>query len=102
MFTSGRLFIFGNFQLHCLQVYFFLNIYTDEFERWWETLKEDEQIDITASVGLLEECGPNLRHPHSSGINGSAYSHMRELRIQHRGCHIASYMPLILDVLLFS
>ncbi len=59
--------------------------YTDEFEEWWETLTENEQIDITASVGLLEECGPNLRHPYSSGINGSAYTHMRELRIQHAG-----------------
>lgn len=31
--------------------------YTDEFEEWWETLTESEQIDITSSVGLLEECG---------------------------------------------
>jgi len=59
--------------------------YTDEFEEWWETLIEGEQIDITASIGLLEECGPNLRYPHSSGINESAYTHMRELRIQHAG-----------------
>jgi hypothetical protein len=59
--------------------------YTNEFEEWWKTLNEDEQIDISASVGLLEECGPNLRHPHSSGINGSEYAHMRELRIQHAG-----------------
>lgn len=59
--------------------------YTDEFEDWWEALTEDEQTDIAASVGLLEERGPNLRHPHSSGINGSVYTHMRELRIQHKG-----------------
>lgn len=59
--------------------------YTDEFEEWWKTLDEEEQIDVTASVGLLEECGPNLKHPHSSGINGSKYTHMRELRIQHAG-----------------
>ena len=36
-------------------------------------------------IGLLEELGPQLRHPYSSGIEGSKYSHMRELRIQHRG-----------------
>lgn len=59
--------------------------YTDEFEEWWDTLSEDEQIDITASIGLLEECGPNLRYPHSSGINGSIHTHMRELRVQHAG-----------------
>jgi hypothetical protein len=59
--------------------------YTDEFEGWWDKLTEGEQIDITASVGLLEKCGPNLRYPYSSGIHGSAYTHMRELRIQHAG-----------------
>lgn len=59
--------------------------YTDEFADWWETLTEAEQIDITACVELLEERGPNLRHPYSSGINGSKYTCMRELRIQHSG-----------------
>lgn len=59
--------------------------YTDEFEDWWETLTEEEHVDIVACVGLLEERGPNLRHPYSSGINGSRYTHMRELRIQHAG-----------------
>ena len=59
--------------------------YTDEFEQWWETLSEGEHIDIAASVGLLEERGPNLRYPHSSGINQSHHTHMRELRIQHAG-----------------
>lgn len=32
---------------------------------------------------LLEERGPNLGFPHSSGINGSKHSQMRELRTQH-------------------
>jgi hypothetical protein len=31
--------------------------YTDEFEEWWMTLCEGEQIEIDAHVGLLEE-GP--------------------------------------------
>ena len=29
--------------------------YTDEFEAWWVDLNEEEQIDIDAVVGLLEE-----------------------------------------------
>ena len=37
----------------------------------------------------LSECwksmGPNLPYPMSSGVNGSRYSHMRELRIQVHG-----------------
>lgn len=59
--------------------------YTDEFEDWWNTLSEAEQIDITASIGLLEQCGPNLKFPYSSGIQGAKHPHIRELRIQHQG-----------------
>lgn len=59
--------------------------YTDEFGAWWGTLTEDEQVSIAASVQLLEERGPSLGHPHSSGIHGSAHGHMRELRTQHGG-----------------
>ena len=59
--------------------------YTDEFEEWWESLSESEQEDISASVQLLEERGPNLGFPHSSSISGSKHSHMRELRTQHNG-----------------
>lgn len=59
--------------------------YTDEFGRWWAQLSEAEQISIAASVHLLEERGSNLGFPHSSGINGSKNSHMRELRTQHLG-----------------
>lgn len=59
--------------------------YTDEFGDWWSGLSEEEQVSIAASVQLLEERGPNLGFPHSSGINGSKHSHMRELRTQHGG-----------------
>lgn len=59
--------------------------YTDEFEVWWDELIESEQVDVSAVVQLLEAKGPQLPFPHSSGINGSAHSHMRELRIQHKG-----------------
>lgn len=59
--------------------------YTDEFEAWWETLAEDEQVSLAASVQLLEELGPALHFPHSSGIKGARHTHMRELRTQHDG-----------------
>ena len=59
--------------------------YTDEFESWWEDLTAEAQIDVDTVVGLLEECGPNLPFPYSSGVHGSKHSHMRELRIQHQG-----------------
>ena len=59
--------------------------YTDEFGRWWSGLTEEEQVSLAASVQLLEERGPNLGFPHSSGINGSKHKQMRELRTQHLG-----------------
>jgi hypothetical protein len=59
--------------------------YTDEFEQWWSSLGEDEQVSVAASVELLEKFGPALRFPHSSAIAQSRHGHMRELRIQHRG-----------------
>ena len=59
--------------------------FTDEFAVWWEPLAADEQESVAVIVRLLEEFGPNLRHPYSSGINGSRHGHMRELRIQHAG-----------------
>ena len=59
--------------------------FTDKFELWWNDLNESEQEDVSAVVQLLEVKGPQLPFPHSSGINGSAHSHMRELRIQHKG-----------------
>ena len=59
--------------------------YTNELGEWWEDLTEAEQESIAAVVGLLEEKGPNLGFPHTSGINGSKHPHMRELRVQHEG-----------------
>jgi len=59
--------------------------YTDEFGAWWQGLSEAEQVSVFASVGLLEMHGPQLAHPHGSGIASSRHSRMRELRAQHRG-----------------
>ena len=59
--------------------------YTDEFGEWWNSLSENEQESLRASVILLEEYGPNLPSPRSSGIATSKHAHMRELRIQHAG-----------------
>jgi hypothetical protein len=59
--------------------------YSNEFGSWWDSLTLDEQEDIAVAVGLLQEFGPSLPFPKSSGISGSRYSQMRELRIQHQG-----------------
>ena len=59
--------------------------YTDAWGAWWDTLNEDEQDSIAVCARLLEERGPALPFPYSSGVEGSRHSHMRELRVQHRG-----------------
>ena len=59
--------------------------YTDEFGVWWAGLTAEEQESVDTSVRLLTARGPTLSFPHSSGINGSRHSHMRELRTQHDG-----------------
>lgn len=59
--------------------------YTDEFERWWNTLSEAEQESVAVSVGLLEILGPNLPRPHSDSVKGSRFKNMKELRTQHAG-----------------
>lgn len=74
---------------------------TEEFEQWWNSLDEDTTISIDAVVDLLMEHGPMLPRPHSDTIKGSKFNNMKELRIQHKGPLIASFMLLIPDVQLF-
>ncbi|MEH1956670.1 type II toxin-antitoxin system RelE/ParE family toxin [Nostoc sp.] len=59
--------------------------FTNEFEMWWVELDDSTQVSIDTVVRLLEARGPELPFPYSSKINGSRHSHMRELRVQHRG-----------------
>lgn len=59
--------------------------YTDEFEAWWDGLSGAEQEDVAAYVTLLEKKGPTLPFPYSSDVRGAQHSHVRELRVQHKG-----------------
>ena len=59
--------------------------FTDEFGAWWDGLTVGEQESVRAYVRLLAEFGVALKHPYCSGVTGSKYSHMRELRVQHQG-----------------
>lgn len=58
---------------------------SEEFRDWYEPLSEAEQLSVERVVLMLMEAGPALGFPYSSGIQGSKFSHMRELRIQHGG-----------------
>jgi hypothetical protein len=80
--------------------------YTDEFEsEFWSRLNEAAQEDVAAAVRLLEEKGPSLPFPYSSGIASSRHSQMRELRIQHQGKPIRvfyAFNPLRAAILLIG
>lgn len=52
---------------------------------WYEPLSEAEQLSVERVVLMLMEAGPAHGYPYSSGVEGSKFSHMRELRIQHEG-----------------
>jgi len=57
----------------------------DEWLEWFNQLTADEQEEIAAAIGLLENRGPQLPFPYSSGVSSSRHSHMRELRTQVHG-----------------
>ncbi len=59
--------------------------YTDEFLAWWEELDRSDKRSVTAGVELLEENGPTLCFPFTSGIQSSRHSNMREMRVQSGG-----------------
>jgi hypothetical protein len=58
---------------------------TDEWLEWFNQLTAEEQDEIAAAIGLLENRGPQLPFPYSSGVSSSRHSHMRELRTQVHG-----------------
>jgi hypothetical protein len=58
---------------------------TDEFQAWYSSLDDEEAESVNVLVDLLAGEGVRLGFPHSSGITTSRHSHMRELRVQHRG-----------------
>lgn len=59
-------------------------VFTDEFQNWWEGLKETQQDDVAAAVGVLAERGVALGYPRSSSIRGSGIG-LRELRVSSLG-----------------
>ncbi len=58
--------------------------FSDEFGDWWDGLTAAEQKSVDFTVSLLQELGPMLKMPHSSGIEASRHTHMRELRVKRK------------------
>lgn len=59
---------------------------TDEYENWFLSLNEAEQIDVQAMVDVLEIKGPNLGRPQADTLySTNKVNNLKELRIQHSG-----------------
>jgi len=60
---------------------------TDEYDAWFLSQDEDNQIIIHTKVELLKEYGPQLSRPHADTLKGSKLKNLKELRPQ-TGEHI--------------
>ena len=78
--------------------------FTDEFDSWWTALSENEQVEISAKVDLLEEHGPTLPRPHADTITTSRHSNMKDLRakVEERHLRVFAFDPRRTAVLLIG
>ena len=58
---------------------------TDEIEAWITGLDVEAKAAIFKSLFVLREIGPSLGRPYVDSVKGSAYSNMKELRVQNKG-----------------
>jgi len=58
--------------------------YTQEYEDWFTSQEEENQIVITAKVKVLMEFGSSLGRPHADTIKGSKYKKLKELRFTNK------------------
>lgn len=58
---------------------------TDTFDAWYENLDDTDRANVLASMLVLQSQGPMLSRPHADTVNGSAFSNMKELRVQSKG-----------------
>ena len=59
--------------------------FDDEFAAWFEGLDEALQNEIIAHANLLRVHGPQLGRPYVDTLVDSAFTNMKELRVQFRG-----------------
>jgi len=57
---------------------------TEEFERWWEGLNDDERVSIDGMIRVLEVHGPSLGPPYSVQVATSRHPDLRQLRVPHQ------------------
>jgi hypothetical protein len=60
-------------------------VFHREFETWFFELDVEVQTSIAMVLDVLEEQGAALGRPYVDTIKGSAFTNMKELRVQHDG-----------------
>ncbi len=60
-------------------------LFDDEFAAWFGGLAEALQDEVLGHTALLREHGPQLGRPYVDTVEGSAFTNMKELRVQFRG-----------------
>ena len=67
---------------------------TDEIEAWITGLDVEAKAAIFKSLFVLREISPSLGRPHVDSVKGSAYSNMKELRVQNPGPGIPHFFRI--------
>ena len=57
----------------------------EDYFAWFKELDEGLGDEIGANIEVLKELGPNLGRPRVDTLKDSAYTNMKELRIQYQG-----------------
>jgi hypothetical protein len=60
-------------------------LFDEEFDTWLAAQERGLQVEVWASVGLLQSEGPNLSRPRVDTVKGSSFPNMKELRVQYKG-----------------
>jgi len=60
-------------------------IFDPDFRIWFYQQEQGFQNEAFAVLGILAEFGPGLGRPRVDTLEGSGFSNMKELRIQHQG-----------------
>ena len=70
-------------------------ITTNLFNKWLDEQDESTQEKVLAGLVVLQQQGPNLGRPLVDTVNGSKFTNMKELRIQHKGKPLRAFLLLI-------
>jgi len=56
--------------------------YTEEFDRWYKALPQEQADAITARINLVERAGPTLGRPTVDRLHGAPDHRLKELRFR--------------------